>query len=790
MMDGSGGWLARVARRFGELVGGTRYGNVDVPVEEQRFWAPDPPVQRPDDPSDPSDVRIDANGRYVAGGYSFSTPAQARDHLTRRATLAVAVPAPPATIRPGPATPTREGPRWVPNTQRLSVGTRTIDAEMIYYGTPLRHDPQHDQSRIDPALRIDPRGDPSGATLNYWPSYQSLDPRARSTYLDWITNGRADSTVPIGYVFVFFYGLEQRLLLDDARDEAPAIFAEVRRLLQLHGDNHSFRGYASRLLALSALYEDEDDAPPKARGDSYELEIPLDVRVRLGRRLRDGKPFDADDALHWVLSLPDVYLRTPGQRCFDELRALWRTRFDGRHPGGLTIRRPKKMLRHEYRAASGKFSADINVGELPDVAGVTAPLTGLRALLDLCLDDLSAFSRYIGRDPDARGRLRADLLLPVELRDCSASLRACREQLVMMASGGATVVRADDLARTLDIEIGTEVEKLPAPVVRQIGAALDAMHHGCEPDRRYGPASSLRAAAAVSIFAWNDGGAVDHERPAYASARTMVEIATLASASDGEVVAAELDAIERRLRALPDLADHEIARLLACARALAADPPKVRAALKRLGEVPPAQRTALAASAVEAVLADGTVQPGEVKFLEALHSTLGLPASALYAALHRGAEDAGPVLVTAGEDETTIPFPAEPSTGFAVPIDAARLERIRSETTRVSALLSSIFVEEELEAAPPPPRPVATSGPFSGLDAPHSELLSKLVEGPMDRADFDVTASALRLLPDGAIEAINEWGFDRFGEPVIDDDGSVRIVPELMSELMPRGVDA
>jgi tellurite resistance protein len=269
----------------------------------------------------------------------------------------------------------------------------------------------------------------------------------------------------------------------------------------------------------------------------------------------------------------------------------------------------------------------------------------------------------------------------------------------------------------------------------------------------------------------------------------MVEIGMLAAASDGEVVDAELEMVERRLRSLPDLATHEVARLMACGRALAADPPKVRSALKRLAEVPADQRAALAASAVEAVLADGTVQPDEVKFLEALHAALGLPAAALYASLHRGAEDAAPVTVPTGSTERLVPIPPERSSG-SVPIDPARLERIRSETTRVSALLATIFVEDEPEVPQHPVQAPAETGAIDGLDAPHSKLLLALLGGPLGRGEFDAAATALRLMPDGAIETINEWGFDRFGEPVLDDDDEVRVSPDVIDQLEPLGASA
>lgn len=796
-MAQSEGWLSRVARRFGEMVSGTPASDADRQAEPERPAQGDTTASsRISHPSNfgasPQGVSLGANGRYLVGGYSFSTLEQASeyaDRLAKSAAPTVAAP-PPRPPMPRPSTP--KGQRapacWVGEATAVLVGTRNIVVDLVYYGTPARHDPASDKSRIDPTLPLDSRGDRSGDTLTYWQSYDRLDPRARWTYLDWLEGGRTNPTIPIGYVFVFFYGLEQRLLVDDAKHEAPAIFAELRRLLAIYGENYSFAAYASKLLALACLYGEGSEEPVRlAPPHNYEMELPLDVRVRLGRRIERNEPFDADDCLLWVLSLPDVYLRTPGQRCFEELLDLWRIRFAVRHPEGLRVRRPKSNIRFQYNSASATFFRSIEI-DLPDVSGTQAPLAGLRTILDGCMEDLSTYSRVLGRDPEARGTLRGDLLLPLELRRGRSSFSECRSALdKSTVSGLATVV---DVARALALELEQGAEKLPAATVRQMGLAFDALDLGFEPDRRYGPAGALRTDGRIALFPASLGGAVDADRGAYAAARGMVEVAMLAAVSDGTVASSEMDVVERRLRSTPDLTQEEIARLLACGSALAADPPKVRAALKKLADVAPESRGALAASAVEAVLADGRVLPDEVRFLEALHAALGLPASALYSALHRSGEDVGPVEVVSAIEGRTVPLPDEPKRS-GVSIDTARLERIRGETTQVSAMLAAIFVEEEPEPAPaPPPRSSFTKSAFTGLDLPHSDLLARLLAGPMARTDFDALAADLRLMPDGAIETLNEWGFDTFGEPVVEDEDEVRISSEVVDQLEPMGVAA
>src|SRR3546814_10070430 len=48
---------------------------------------------------------------------------------------------------------------------------------------------------------------------------------------------------------------------------------------------------------------------------------------------------------------------------------------------------------------------------------------------------------------------------------------------------------------------------------------------------------------------------------------------------------------------------------------------------------------------------------------------------------------------------------------------------------------------------------------FRSLDLAHGELLWILVQRPLAWEEFEVRARAAKLLPTGAIETINEWGF-------------------------------
>ena len=652
---------------------------------------------------------------------------------------------------------------------------------------------------IDPTSKVASSGlDQAGQTMPYWPSYQSIPPVARRTYLKWLADGRDDPSIGIGYVFLFFYGIERRLFFDQANGEAQQLIAEVRRLLQLYGENGSFRGYATTFLDAAQLMSEHDIDRPQLSPDLRSgYEMPLSVRLYLGRKLASHEPLDARDGLTWVLSLPDTSLRTPAKRCFPELVDLWEQRFSARYPNGLKVNPPKARLKLDYRAASSGFNCRIDIssssGGLPDISVISAPIDGLRNLLISCTDELSAYSRLLGRNPEARGSIEAAFALPKELLASGPAMGTAVVARLENLFGGKNVagMRVTQLAKALSLDVGA-AGKIPAGMCNQIGAFLDRLDIGFEPDRRYG-SRNLQVEGYVLLFKASGGAKVDGDTPAFVAARAMIDVAVLAANADGKIEPGEFESIKADIRAVPNLGGVEKARLMAYASILLEDTPGHQAANQKLKSLGHAEKQAVVRSATAAILSDGHVTPAEVKFLERLYRTLGLPEGQVYENLHRGSAVVDEPIPVAPELRTPgvpVPPPAKveaPAAG-GIQIDHTRLERLRSETSAVSELLAGIFMDDQ--AAPPPSttQSVSSGGRFAGLDASHSALLAALLDAQgVDRGAFEEQARYFRLLPDGAIERINDWGFDQFGEPLIEEDEVVAIAAHLRSQLLEAG---
>ena len=90
--------------------------------------------------------------------------------------------------------------------------------------------------------------------LGYYPSYRKLSPDERATYLNWLCN--VDNPIDIGYVFIFYYGLE-RILLEYPQKWENAL-QMIFRLRQVHR-NGSFLAYSHDAITAICLVKKRFD---------------------------------------------------------------------------------------------------------------------------------------------------------------------------------------------------------------------------------------------------------------------------------------------------------------------------------------------------------------------------------------------------------------------------------------------------------------------------------------------------------------------------------------------------
>lgn len=739
------------------------------------------------------------------------------------APVKTALPAPPARHAGRRLEPEAQRYRWIPPGEPVTVGGFSLTCGMIYVGQDLpsiRPWGGPEPALIDPALRVGTGADAT-APLGYWPSYTDLAPAARARYLRWLANGREEAGIDIGYVFLFFYGLERRLLHEGVMvqdgPERAAILQELDRLLRRYGENNSFRNYCRSLLSIAPLATWSPDATRRAEPPAELLEdgpaAPFQLRLRLGELVAAGQPINAGWALAWCLNSQDIPLRTPARRCLSEFQRLFRALYEREHGDGIIIKPNKTLLRFEYRPASASFPGPVVFTPEPGVPDVTilqGPTRKLQDLAERCMTALEPYSRWLGRNPDGCDDLAGLALLPPEL--LAARTHAPIVQMTAWLEeklGGAATVTLP-ATELIDRWCSEKPETLGKAGSAAACSLLDKLAFGLEPDVRFAGPSLSRETTAVLFRRPPD--APSAPSPAYQGATILLHLAALVIAADDSVDPAEERRLEERLEQVLQLSPGERTRLRARLRWLLENKPTMAGLRKRLEALSADHRRSFAEFLIGVAGADGRISPEEVDLLRRLYPLLGLDPDDLYGHIHAlaagGGEPlpppSGPVSVRPGAPVASghriPPQPAAPgppaggrplqpiTVGQAILLDQAKVESKLAETAIVAALLGSVFVDEESAAPSPAPQPSALQAAgdhIATLDAAHSSLLRALGERDRwSRADIEALAERHGLLPDGALETINEAAFEAVGEALLDGDDPIELNLELWKELV------
>lgn len=148
----------------------------------------------------------------------------------------------------------------------------------------------------------------------YYPSYENLSEEQRWMYLRFLSNP-FDSTNNIGYVFIFYYGLERYLLTEKAQQA----FDMILRLRSCY-KNHSFLSYSETALIAYCIGKSDLHCAQLLFHSFKENNITVSAATYLALKYSLGIPVNADDIFNYrkqflfnnnryIKICPDVFMQ-------------------------------------------------------------------------------------------------------------------------------------------------------------------------------------------------------------------------------------------------------------------------------------------------------------------------------------------------------------------------------------------------------------------------------------------------------------------------------------------------
>ena len=370
---------------------------------------------------------------------------------------------------------------WHPPGTSASIADTTVTDGMIYVGKASGSYSQYDGCVIDPNL---PLGVAAAAEpLGYWPSYQNISQNCRKRYLEWLGDGKRAADIDIGYVFLYFYGLERRLIIEaPPATEVEALSQELQRLRSLYSSNRSFNGYSARLLEAVTFLRD-------AKSHNSEIFVPDLVvaagemrpalKLAIAREVVSGRALGFELAVAALIGMRDFC--ASHRQVLDHAREpflkVLRARFVASFPSGFVMRNRKdSQLAVTYRGATSGLYVDLaakaGLSGLPDPETLT--WTKLLTLAEAVANELAPLAKLLAYYPTRANSLAALVNCPVELRD-SIAVDARRW------IDGLTSPAPVPFGLLAKHAIGAEGTKWTVRHRRQIGEALGAVGCSMEP---------------------------------------------------------------------------------------------------------------------------------------------------------------------------------------------------------------------------------------------------------------------------------------------------------------------
>lgn len=592
--------------------------------------------------------------------------------------------------------------------------------------------------------------------LEYWPAYSDISPACRAKYLRYLANGATDPNIEIGYVFLYFYGLETRLMQDSSQDQ-DEVTAEVRRLRNLYANsNESFNRYSKSLLECSFINNNSNSLSFNIyKTIEPDLKSSMVINLCISELANQGETIPSELIADGIMT--SFYCnRTPFIRAKEKFNQYLITRLDQKYPTGFKPRSVKRKYRPEYFSASGNFKASI-YRELPLVVDDSF-YNQFKKLVDECCDQLDEYSRFIGKTHDVSS-LYSKILLPKEIYTEDLAVQNYITKFTKKFDDEETVVLSQEQFLK---EFGLHDEVSKKEYVNIINF-FKQQNFGILPNTNLGD-QHPKQDESIILFQFNlkKQHAITEE---YFIAKNIVDLA-VAVANVDFMHPKEIDIIKDLIVRNSNLNETEKIILKNRISFLERNPRYLKNIKSRIKEINNEHKYSIVNLLVSVVAADNKITSQEQRLLKSISEALGfnpdLIISDLSALTHSIDEDIS--VIRDAENEIVFKIPSKPQRlNSGLSLDMELVDRKRLETLKVNQILTDIFKEDD---------PIVVPEVVDEMGEQLKIFFNELVkQSEWTRESLEAKARENKLFLGSAIEKINDWSLENFEEIIIFDDG-------------------
>lgn len=390
-------------------------------------------------------------------------------------------------------------------------------------------------------------------------------------------------------------------------------------------------------------------------------------------------------------------------------------------------------------------------------------------IADQCTEELSSYSRYLGKADASRDDIAALMLLPKELVNESntpviETFKQWAEQLILQNKGLTTV---QEFWSHTGMPLPKTINKKELDLLTNLATKAG---FGIAPDQRF-HLTKFKNDGNIVLFAPGHGEFFEPS-PAFHQLMLALRLGAMVATVDNTVAHDEELALRRLIEHDDKLSPTERNSLSAYLTWRLNTPANTSGLSAKIETLTSHQVEYLKKFIISIALADGSVDAAEIKQIEKLYSALGLDRSLVASDIHN---------LTTTRKPASTQSTASSTHREEFVLDDEILAMHESDTSDAKSMLENIFAAEE---EPEQTQKTPVTEHQGGLDSAHRALFDALIEKAMwPRHELHELCGTLGLMVDGAIEKINDWAYEKVDEPVLDDDGDIHVDMDIVEEL-------
>ena len=662
---------------------------------------------------------------------------------------------------------------WVPRHQEVEIAGKLVRG-LVYVGKPPRvktlfGEKQRCEAYIDTSLLIsDISNQTMNSTSNFYATYSTLNPMERNKYLDWLVAGKTRQHFDPRFIKIYFLGLERRLLADNPTQQDVA---DILMELTMLSDNFRIFNFKFIKELLNYYHFSTDIAPyyEKAIKSDFVTD-PMVTKVEgslkalndelLGYQYYYCYLVDSDEE-----EIEDVRLKYPL-----DFELMFKRKFEKYFPSGLPNICEEAFMFIDYQSISNEFNCE----EFLKYQGHYLPSY-------LSFDFYWKFVFPTGLSIAKELRRKEKQIRKTQNKKTQSNLIEYnhsrlpnsnpKHQKLVIKNWNERILKKKNKISVYDVIKFTSTSDPQGEFTKQQwDRAVDkflSSGFGLFPELSlFMDYANLDAPVTFIEIDLPDN---DWKRSSnkYFSVLISVALGFLIFSKDGSLTKTQKSTIASLIKKPYGLKPTEKKRLSHNFKQMLKSPPFPNF-VTRLGHYkkmidPDIVRPFLVKCAGMGYLNNTKT----VSLLESIYKRIGVDTALVYSDLH-------------AEEPTSQHSVNRKKKRKVRELDFEKISKIRNETEQVSEVLGGIFNDQHETKTSENDNLVGRLG----LDNKHEILVRILIEKPnWTENEFDKLAKQQGLFSAGALESINEWAFDKFDTPLIEDHDGYQIEATVVEKI-------